>query len=325
MRGTLRSAAGERCLMQVNVDAASIPVGEGAGLLSEKEPLTPQKSWQEILKDVRQSEAFWPGVALTIGIALAFLPLWLFLPSIWGSKDGYYSHGPLVPLISGYIIYRNWPRIKDTPIIPSYWAMLAAVPLIILLRAAYSANIAFILSFGLLFTLLTAISFVAGWRWMLKLTAPVLYLAFCLPIWTMAFDTYTNPLQQVSTKVAYQMLALSGMHPYQPDPTTIYLNNFVLNVEVPCSGLKLVLAVTAFTIFFMLIARLKTWGNIGMAIFVVPLCLFINGLRIALIGVVGDMYGADAGHQFHDYSGYITLVLCFFILFKLARVLGWKD
>jgi exosortase/archaeosortase family protein len=75
----------------------------------------------------------------------------------------------------------------------------------------------------------------------------------------------------------------------------------------------------------MLIARLKWWANTLMAALVLPLCLFINGLRIALIGVVGEEYGRSAGLQFHDYSGYVTLLVCFFLLFKIARWLGWKD
>jgi len=44
-----------------------------------------------------------------------------------------------------------------------------------------------------------------------------------------------------------------------------------------------------------------------------------------LIGMVGDTWGDAAGHAFHDYSGYIALVVCFVILFKIARALGWKD
>jgi exosortase/archaeosortase family protein len=99
----------------------------------------------------------------------------------------------------------------------------------------------------------------------------------------------------------------------------------MLDVGVPCSGLKLLLALSAFSVFFVLIANLKWWANAFMLAFVLPLALFINGLRIALIGVVGDTMGSDAGHQFHDYSGYITLLLCFVIVFKLARILGWKD
>jgi exosortase/archaeosortase family protein len=66
-------------------------------------------------------------------------------------------------------------------------------------------------------------------------------------------------------------------------------------------------------------------ANLIFAASILPLALFINGLRIALIGVVGNAWGPEAGAQFHDYSGYITLILCFFILFKGARLLGWKD
>jgi exosortase/archaeosortase family protein len=96
-------------------------------------------------------------------------------------------------------------------------------------------------------------------------------------------------------------------------------------VDVPCSGLKLLLALTAFTIFFVLIARLKWWANL-LALGMIPvLAILINGLRIALIGVVGDTWGQDAGMTFHDYSGYITLIICFMILFKIFRWMGWKD
>ena len=121
------------------------------------------------------------------------------------------------------------------------------------------------------------------------------------------------------------MLQMAGFEPYMQSSNKVLLANFSLDVGVPCSGLKLVLAVTAFTVFFMLIGGLKWWANLVMIALILPLCLFINGLRIALIGVVGDMYGSDAGHAFHDYSGYLTLIVCFIILFRVARWLGWKD
>jgi exosortase len=109
------------------------------------------------------------------------------------------------------------------------------------------------------------------------------------------------------------------------DPTTIVLNSYTLNVAVPCSGLKLVLALAAFVMLFVLIARLPIWANAILLLSILPMALFFNGLRIALIGMVGEGYGHDAAAQFHDYSGFITLGICFFSLFKFARALGWKD
>jgi len=278
-------------------------------------------------RKIVSSPAFAPAVLCLVGIGLLFWPMLSALPGIWLGQDGYYSHGFLVPLISGYVVYRWWPNLVKNPVKP---ALLAIVPLAGVLwvsKGAAVANVDSLLSICFLIVLLLGVAFVAGWRWMWATSLPILYLAFGLPrLWTFVIDTYTNPLQLISTKVSYKMLQILGFEPYRdPTSTTINLPNFNLDVGVPCSGLKLVLALTAFTVFFMLIARLRWWGNVLMAAAILPLCIFINSLRIALIGIVGENYGSDAGHKFHDYSGYITLLICFFILFKFARWLGWKD
>ncbi len=278
-------------------------------------------SWWD---SVRDSPAFWPGVALALGLALLFWSFFAKLPQLWMGDDGYYSHGFLVPLITGFVVYRWWPKLKTIPAKASWLALIPLAATLYVARAATVNVIDTASSITFVFALLFSIAFIAGWRWMFALTLPTMYLLFALPIWTMAITVYTNPLQILSTKVAYQMLNFTGFHPLK-DGNVIYLTGFTLDVGVPCSGLKLVLALGAFTAFFMFIGNLRWWGNVIMAALVLPLALFINGLRIMLIGVVGVNYGPDAGHSFHDYSGYITLVVCFFILFKIARWLGWKD
>ncbi len=274
---------------------------------------------------IRKSPAFIPGLVALGVLFLAFWELFRKLPDMWFAGDGYYSHGALVPFITGYVIYRWWPRLKDIPVRPFVGAIIPVLLTGWLLFAGVRIEQVQILSVSFVLMLLAGIWFVAGGRWLFALMGPTVYLLFGLPIWSHVIDTYTNPLQQISTDVSYALLQLTGFTPYKYDSTTIHLSNFTLDVGVPCSGLKLVIAVSAFTVFFMMIGRLKWWGNLMMAISVLPLCLFINGLRITLIGVVGNMYGSEAGHQFHDYSGYITLLVCFFLLFKLARLLGWED
>jgi exosortase len=282
----------------------------------------PKPDW---IKAITSSPAFVPGLFVGAAIVAMFWGLLSKLPGLWMNDDGYYTHGFLVPFISGYVIYRAWPAIRNRTVKPVYWVGLLMLPVAFVAWAAMVSDVDIVMSFMLIFTLLIGVCFIAGWRWLLALGAPIVYLAFALPIWTGIIHDYTNPLQTVSTKISYVMLKLMGLDPRQLDSTTIMLNRFSLDVGVPCSGLKLLLAISAFTIFFMLIARLRWWSNILMLAMVLPLCLFINSLRITLIGVVGNAYGSEAGHQFHDYSGYITLLLCFFILFKYARLLGWKD
>lgn len=287
---------------------------------------SPLEKFQAMLVAAYRSSAFWPGVAVAAGLTACYWSLYVALWQLWDSDDGYYSHGYLVPFISAYIVYRWWPKLKDIPVKPGWIAIVFILAHLVFVRAAFVADIPVLLSVGFILSILFGVWLVAGFRWMLALTLPVGYLIFAMPVWNYAIDSFTNPLQLLSTKVAFHILQLSGFQPLQElTSTTIYLNNFTLDVGVPCSGFKLVVAVTAFTVFFVLISKLQWWANLIMFAVIIPLCLLINGLRVALIGMVGDRWGHDAGMQFHDYSGYITLVICFFILFKIARGLGWKD
>lgn len=292
---------------------------------TEAEAPTRQKiDWRELVETMVRSKYFLPTLFLTLGIGIVFWPLLSGLPQLWMGEDGYYTHGFLVPLISGYLVYRAWPELKKTPMEPIMWPAIFLIPLFWIAYAARLAELRSITSVTFILTLWIGILFVFGGRWFLKLALPAFYLIFALPFWSFIINNYTNPLQIYSTKVALKMLEMF-YDPIQSNSTTILVGHFWLDVGVPCSGLKLVLAITAFTCFFMLIGGLKWWGNLVMVLFILPLCLFINGLRIAMIGAVGEAYGDQAGHTFHDYSGYLTLIVCFFILFKLARILGWKG
>lgn len=288
--------------------------------MEEKNPSNPH---HPLLRFSRKP-MFWPFVVLFIGIVTCFWPLLDQLPSLWFGGSGYYSQGVLIPFLSVYIIYSNWPQISKKTIQTGWIAILPLLIALYFLRAAYATELNEISSVAFLVILLSLIWFIAGIQWMLALAFPVLFLMFALPIWTSFIDVYTNPLQIDSTTVAYKLLQLFGQNPLRADPVSIYLDNFALTVAIPCSGLKLLLALSAFTVFFMLIAHLKWWANLIMLAIVLPLSLFINGLRVALVGLVGNQYGEQAGVQFHEYSGYVTIIICFLLLFQFARWLGWN-
>lgn len=271
-----------------------------------------------------QSAMFAPSLILILGLGLCFWPMLSKLPALWLGEDGYYSHGFLIPFLSGYIVYLRWPKHRDTVIKPSLIAGIALVPLLWLAYAAQVSKWDNGSSLFFLMTLIAGTAFIAGWRWARNLLGPILYLAFCLPMWSLVIDNLTVPLQQFSTVMATAILRLCQLHLLVGDNNVIYLDHFTLNIAVPCSGLKLLIAVTAFALLFIAISDLKWWGRVLMLAIALPLCIFINGFRIAMIGIVGDTWGDDAGHAFHDYSGYIALAICFFILMRLTRALGWK-
>lgn len=281
---------------------------------------------QKGLRAYAQSEAFIPSLVAAGAVAIAFWSLWIPLYGLWTSDDGYYSHGFLVPFISGFIIYKWWPKLKDIPV-RQFWP--AAIPLmacLYLTGVGTYMQMEGLLAICLLGVLGFSVWMVAGFRWAIGLSPAILYLAFALPLWNAIISNNTNKLQILSTTMAYELLRAVGYRPIQTSPTIIVMDSgYPLDVAVPCSGLKLLVALTALTVFILLVGRLRWFANIVMLGLIIPLGLFINGLRIALIGMVGDRWGRDAAVTFHDWSGWITLIICFIVLSKIARTLGWQD
>lgn len=297
-------------------------------LVQEKEPEPPDESLNESTEAVAAPPDYrWlPYAALAFaGLAAAFWTLFRWLPGNWFGDDSYYAHGAVVPLCVALIIWDRWEKLK---LIPVKGVTLAIIPIAATLYVTWFAHRTDMRSFQsilLLFLLGFGVLFVAGWRWTRALALPIAYLGFALPIFDRFVDTHTQTIQRWSTDLSFYIMKVGGLGPYRAaDHTTIIVDNFLMDVGVPCSGMKLLLAVFAISVFFMMIAKLRWYANAILLATVVPLTLVVNSLRIATIGLVGANYGADAGHKFHDYSGYISLVLCFILLMKLTKVLGWK-
>lgn len=266
-----------------------------------------------------------PGVLVGLGFIAAFWPLMVKLVGIWFGDDTYYAHGAIVPLCSAFIVYERWDDLKKHARPGPWWTLVPLLGLFWVTYVAAGNSTRVLMSLLLIATLLVAAVFLTGWGGFRRTATPILYLAFAMPFWDAMIDRYTQPLQQLSTDGAYAFLTLARLDPMREDATTIYLANFNLDVGIPCSGLKLLLAVASIVVFFMMIAKVKWWANVLLLASVIPLTLAVNALRIGLIGVVGNAYGHDAGMAFHDYSGYIALVVCFVLLMKLTKVLGWKS
>ncbi|MBS1725294.1 MAG: exosortase/archaeosortase family protein [Armatimonadetes bacterium] len=276
--------------------------------------------WNVIVR----SANFWLAIGAIGGLFLMFWSLFRGTVQNWINND-YYSHGWIVPLLIAWQIKVRQEDWNKTPVTNGVWALAAFVPILLIQYIGFVGDFWAIQCLMFVSFVMTSIWLLFGFKRAKLLAMPICFALFALPIWGSFIDAYTNPLQMLSTDVAEMLLKLFGFHPLRLEGQTLQLNSYALTVAVPCSGLKLMVAVSCFTAHFTLIAR-KEWSfNVLMFMLVVPLCLFINGLRIALIGVVGELQGADAAHQFHDWSGYITLLICFMILFKFARWFGWKG
>jgi len=266
----------------------------------------------------------WAKATLILSLALGvlFWPLISSLPGSWFYPDSLYSHGPLIPLLSGAIIWLNRDRLARIPVKGVNWSLLLLIPILYGEITATRGGSLFTSSVCFLAAILVSVLFSAGWGWTLALLPAILYNSFALPLWKIVVDSCTQPLQRSSTEMAFQILKAIGYSPIRIETNVIALDHYTLNVAVACSGSKLTLSLFALAVFFVLAYRPKLWGVVVMLGIVLPLAILVNGFRIALIGVVGNSFGQSVGQEFHDYGGYIALIVCMFILRAIVRFIG---
>lgn len=286
--------------------------------------------------------AMLPGILLCLGAVLVLG--WSFLkelPRFWFEEEGYYSHGLLVPFMSIAVLYMRREALakaeKGSSVVGFIILLLGAL---LFLSGRLIDNLS-IQAGAFILILVGATYYVFGAKVGRLSLGPILFLIFMMPALGWIIDATTNPLQIVSTKIATKMLNIVGYQTYVSpiNPTFVDMNLYSFQVGGPCSGFKLSLALTAFTIFFIMISNLGWAKNLFLFALSIPLALLLNGLRIMLIGVVGELGAAspdaalvrwirsldasqtDVGMIFHDYSGYAILFICFILLHYIVKAL----
>ncbi len=105
----------------------------------------------------------------------------------------------------------------------------------------------------------------------------------------------------------------------------ILLPNVEVMVGAPCSGFRLLISLFAFTVLYTYLLEGPWWGRTLLVVFTLPLSLLVNSIRITLIALVGEFMGSEAMHSFHDYSGYIVLILAFLVLVSFGRLVKCRK
>src|SRR5207244_8408033 len=127
-------------------------------------------------------------------------------------------------------------------------------------------------------------------------------------------NTVAFPVQLTSAKLASTLLNLIGFANFR-NGTQIKLDGYSLNVELPCSGFKTLIGLVSFAAAFAYLVDGPTRKRWLLFLCSAPLAILVNGVRIAMIGMVGEVFSASAAAAFHDWSGLIVLILGFMFLF----------
>lgn len=261
-------------------------------------------------------------VVFGILVVVVYWDLLSYFWTEWHKDHGYYSHGPLVPLITLFMVWANRKRMALVKMRTSWLGLVLILPCLPIFAFGRWTGSSALMSFTLLPVIVGAMLMLTGPRMTRLLLFPILFLFFMIPMPSTLLDGATFKVQMQSTTLAAKILGLT--YEVSQSGATIESGDLPepLVVGAPCSGFRLLISLLTFTAFFVYMVQTRPWKKALMVLLAFPLSLFINSLRITMIGYAGIWTGStDAMHKFHDWSGYLNLVICFAILFGFARLL----
>ncbi|MFO7948355.1 MAG: exosortase/archaeosortase family protein [Armatimonadota bacterium] len=237
----------------------------------------------------------------------------------WASE--YYGHGFLIPIISGYLVYRRRDEIAKLPR-ENFGGGIGLLVLSLLLHyAATYMDVHFASGFAFIGVLMGLTWLLWGWRVLKAVLFPLLFLCFMVPLGKLLVNQVAQPMQVLSARGAGLAAQILGM-PVTIEGTRLIIPNYVFEVAIACSGLKSAIAMTALGALLAYLVRGPLWKKLLLFATSLPVAMCANGVRIWLTLILGRSLGSKVAEGFfHEFSGILVFLLGFLGLFGVTKIL----
>lgn len=263
------------------------------------------------------------NVVWKIGLLAALLG-WVYAGAFWWmadrwwEADSYYTHGPLIPLVSGFFLWSRRKALADLPPAASGWGFVLIIVGLILQVFSALWRIYFSSALSLLLVLVGLALAFGGFPLWRRVWFPILFLLFMIPM-PLAFIAQTSlQLKLWAASVSSRVIWWFGI-PVMQDGSTLYMPHGAVMVEDVCSGLRSLIALLALGVLCSYLTNGRLRKRILMLAASVPIALGANIFRISVISLVSEVYGYHlATGAFHDTMGF----LAFGLAYGLFTILG---
>ncbi len=245
--------------------------------------------------------------------------------------DENYSHGFLIPIVSGYAIWAQREQIFSTPAAPRrvLGGGLMLIAALMLFAGVLGAE-SYITRLSLVLSLASLTIYFGGLNWLRQLLFPISLLLFALPIPNILFNQIAFPLQLIASDYATRAIKLFGI-PALREGNVIELAQMKLQVVEACSGIRSLMALAALTVVYLYFTETRWWRRIVLMAAVAPIAVLVNAARVAGTGLLAHYRGAQASEGFlHNFSGLLIFLVAVLLLLAVAQLLNvaerfWPD
>jgi exosortase len=233
-------------------------------------------------------------------------------------NNEYYSHGFLVPLISGYIIWSMRKELVEKK--PNQAGLGVFAFGIILHGISIIYTMRFLSGISFIVTITGMVLYLFGWEFLNKVKFPIIFLLLMIPL--PFVDLIAPPVQTASAVASTGIANLFGI-PVQREGLVLNIPGGSFEVGLPCSGLRSIISLFTIAAIYAFILEGGMLMKFMILISSVPLALAGNIIRIVSVLAVANIYGQEiALNYFHGFSSLLLFSIALLGLFLIGRCFG---
>lgn len=267
--------------------------------------------------ETRQRRAVWSRVlgcaALFAGILWAYWPTLVEMHAKWAS-DPDYSHGYLVPLFAGGLLWWRRDQLASMTWQPSWWgAGLVAAGLLLRWAGAFF-YFGWFDAVSLLPTLAGLCVAFGGWPALRWAWPGLAFLLFMIPLPHGLEGALALTLRRIATLASAYALQTLG-YPAVAEGNVIVVDQLRVGVAEACSGLGMLVSFLALSTAVACTIDRPWLDRIIVLASAVPIALIANVVRITSTVFAYEAFGAETAHAlFHDWAGWLMMLLALAML-----------
>jgi exosortase len=275
-----------------------------APMTTTAQVLTPSKSRNWIV---------WSAILVGLVVALYASVLQGLATQWWSDSD--YSHGFLVPIFAGYVLWRERERWMKAQIRPSNFGLLVMLGAVGLLLVGSLGAELFTSRFSLLILIAGMILFLGGWALLRAVSFPLGFLILMIPFPVIIYNQITFPLQLIASRLATFGLQLVQV-PVLREGNVLILPNYSLEVVEACSGIRSLMTLITLAVAYGYLIEPRRWVRYVLVVLMVPIAILSNAIRVIGAGVLTYHFGPKAAEGFfHEFTGWVIFLVALILMF----------
>ena len=240
--------------------------------------------------------------------------------------DSYYSHGFIIPFISGFFVWQKRDILKKEKVEISWWGLLfvfIAILTHILGTVIYVFSVS---GFSIFFLIIGITLFIYGKNILKIIFFPLMFFLFMFPVPSAMINSISFPLKIIVTQSSVYIIRMLGITIFQ-EGFNISIPAGNLLVGNPCSGLRSIITFFALGSVLAYITPIDNIKKYYLILFVIPIALICNMVRVIILILISQFWGlaAAAPESFwHNASGIFVFIIGMILLFYTGKIIEWK-